>query len=548
VRAAFWIAGSLVGAVLCYTTRYYINGDAIAYVEMGEALRKGVWWGLANLTYSPGYPVLLALAQTILDTNPLNELQLLRTVNFLCLLAAMAACDFFMRLVNREMGRVTRGEVAPLPEVALSAVGYSAFLVAALIWVRVRLIGPDMLMLFFSVAAAAIILWIREEPERFSRYIVLGIAAGAGYLTKAFFFPFSAVLLGVAGLVAGSWKRVIPRLLVGVLAMLLVASPLIAALSYRVNRFSYGEIGGLAYALWIAGEGEPIYKPDLLSEKPEVKLYRYSIPCTQPSGHDICYWYIGFRPKADWGAQGKVFVSNILKIPSQTPWLVLVLAWFGLLWMVGRFEIGRLIPASVPVALAALAAAGAGAFCLLNMEPRYLAPFFFIGLVGLAAGLRIDPANARAVGVAWAASALLVLFFVGLLGHTLIDQSLSGLRTAGGKPSYRDAFLAEVSVSDYLSRSGLKRGDEVATLGRRPPIYWARMAGVTVAGEVSEPTEFVNGTQAERRRAADAMSAAGLKAVLAKGQAVGRLQSEGWIVVPGASDYYVLLLNEPSAR
>ncbi len=45
--------GSTIAAILTYTTRHFINGDALTYIEMGEALRRGDLWGLANLTYSP---------------------------------------------------------------------------------------------------------------------------------------------------------------------------------------------------------------------------------------------------------------------------------------------------------------------------------------------------------------------------------------------------------------------------------------------------------------------------------------------------------------
>ena len=73
VRRAFWIIGLLLGALLTYTTRYFLNGDGINYIEMGEALRNGAWSGLVNLTESPAYAFLLGLGHIVLDTNTLAE-------------------------------------------------------------------------------------------------------------------------------------------------------------------------------------------------------------------------------------------------------------------------------------------------------------------------------------------------------------------------------------------------------------------------------------------------------------------------------------------
>ena len=37
IRVAFWVLGIVLGSIMAYTGRYYINGDAIVYMEMGEA-------------------------------------------------------------------------------------------------------------------------------------------------------------------------------------------------------------------------------------------------------------------------------------------------------------------------------------------------------------------------------------------------------------------------------------------------------------------------------------------------------------------------------
>ena len=95
VRRVFWAVGLVFAAFLAYTTRHHINGDTVAYFDMAEAFRVGAWSGLINLTYSPGYAILLGLSEKLLPW--VDELYLAKGLNFLSFVAAMTACD---RLVS----------------------------------------------------------------------------------------------------------------------------------------------------------------------------------------------------------------------------------------------------------------------------------------------------------------------------------------------------------------------------------------------------------------------------------------------------------------
>ena len=108
IRILFWIIGPLAAGALTYTTRYFINGDAMTYIEMGESFINGRFSALVNLTYSPGYPVLLGLAQSILKTNPLNEIQALKIVNFFCFLLGMAGCDSLLSCNKKRTEKIRR--------------------------------------------------------------------------------------------------------------------------------------------------------------------------------------------------------------------------------------------------------------------------------------------------------------------------------------------------------------------------------------------------------------------------------------------------------
>jgi len=587
VRAVFWIAGISCGIVLAYTTRFFINGDAMAYIEMAEALRNCRWDALANLTYSPGYPVILAAAQFLLQTDPMNELQVLRVANVVCLLTAMGACEFLMRGVRPYLSALSRrpsrlfmvGQASrlsglsrktsqedrqdacptiarevlhhetnrdgeePLPVPLVDALAYGMFLVASLVMVRVRLLNPDMLILAIVVLCAGILLRIREQPERFAWYAVLGAMCGAGYLVKSFFFTFAPVFFVMAGLCAASLKKAVQRVIVSMVVMLLVASPLIALLSHKAGRITYGELGKLAYAQFISGEGEP-FRPQRLHDAPAVFLYRSDTPETRPSGYDIAYWQEGFRPRIDMAAHAKLIAANVADFAGQVPWVALIVVWFGLMGWAGAVRLGSLHPPSPFFLLMLPALAGIGFYLLVHVESRYAGSFFFLAFVAMVSSLRRG-SDTFSVRFTSAAGWVLVCFFCGLVVHSGIDQSVRGLWTTGGKLSYQDAFREHVMVKDRLAAVGLGPGDEVGVIGA-PPVNWARMARAKVTAEAPDADAFLASSTEARAAALDALRGAGIKAVVVKGGAFTRLAGEGWRLVGGTQDYYLLGLSSRS--
>jgi len=529
-------------AIMAYTTRYYINGDAIAYVEMGEALRKGSWAGLVNLTYSPGYPVLLGIAQALLKSDPMTEIQLLRFVNFACFLGAMGGCDALVSFVRRELPLLGSDTEKPFPEFVLSALCYSMFLVASLVFVRMRLLNPDMLVFAVVVAATVVLLWIRSDPADYVPYAALGVVTGTGYLVKSFFFPFSPVFFALAGLCSPSLRKAVPRVAVAVLVMLIVSAPLIASLSSRLGRFSYSELGRHVYATMVSGKGEPIHTR-ILNRTPEVKSYEYAISCTRPSGFDICYWHEGLEPDFNLRAHARIIPGNIVDIFVQTPWLWVIPLWYLGMCIAGSWRVGGVRPPSVFVLLFVPGILGIAFYCLIRMEPRYIAPYLFLGFVALTVSLRIPAGDRKVRRLLMWLSGVLVAFFLLMVTHSLVDQSLSGLFSNDRSPSYKAKYEEHVALRDFLKQNGLKHGDRAAVIGE-PPVYWGRMAGLRIVAEVENEEQFLTGRWEERTRALQSLKAAGVKAVVAKGPAFGKLTSEGWKPAPGTRDYFVRFLDD----
>ena len=194
-RILFYAVGILTGGILTYTSRHFINGDAINYIEMGEALRYGNWQDFVNFTASPGYAALLGLGQILLNTDRSNEIPLLKTVNFGCMIIAMWACDLLLRSLKRHYASWVGGNRTPLPWFMIMALAYSMFLFCALDWVRPRLVAPEMAVLASVLLSMTVILQIKEDPNHYRKFFLLGLSLAVAYLLKTFLFPILSMLL-----------------------------------------------------------------------------------------------------------------------------------------------------------------------------------------------------------------------------------------------------------------------------------------------------------------------------------------------------------------
>lgn len=542
IRVLFWGIGLTLGAALTYVSRYFVNSDAIIYMELGEMFVNGNWSGLVNLTFSPAYGVLLGIGQALLGTDPLNELLVLRVVNFLCFVFAMAGADWMISLAARGLRSLNGEKEKSYPYALFRALSYAMFLVTALTLIRVRLFNPDMLILAVGSLCLALLLQIREESRPYRWYILLGISAGVGYLCKAFFFLFAPLLLVEALLLSNSVSRQVSRVVVAAVIFAAITAPFVAALSQKKGAFTYSEAGRHIYAMEIAAQGEPVHVPEVLNQNPRVVFYRSDLPVTRPHAFDVSYWTIGIEPDYRLKDHMILILTNICLVFSQTPWLALVSVWFFYLWKTGFLRVGPLRPLSLSLSLLIPAAAGTGLFCLIRMEPRYIAPFLFIGFVGAAAGMIYPTADFKARRRIIFCEIGLIVLFIGLIVNSAIDETFRGLYSTATKLSRRNAYYEQIAVKEFLSKHGVKSGDTVAVVGN-PPLYWSRMAGLKVLGEIPDRREYLNAKKQDRDRTGAVLRNAGVKAVLMAGSVFPTLEKNGWRLIPGTTSYLVLLLK-----
>ena len=112
---------------------------------------------------------------------------------------------------------------------------------------------------------------------------------------------------------------------------------------------------------------------------------------------------------------------------------------------------------------------------------------------------------------------VLVLFLMGSVVNSGVDQAIRGLQSQNGKLSYRQSYKDQILVSDFLSKIGIRSRDHVAIVGS-PPIQWARMAGVRITGEIEDPNNFFAINLKERFNCLTLLKNEGIRAVIAQGK------------------------------
>ena len=536
VCAGLAAALGLVQAVAA-ALRYSMNPDGISYIELGQAWWRGDWQAALNAYWSPLYSWLLGLALQVAEPSPRWEFPLVHTVNFLIYLAALTSFAFLWReVVRRRLGDLTAETGGSFPFWTWTVLGYALFTWASFNLIEIWSVNPDMLASAFVYLAAGLLLRADRPggPDRGRRRIfaLLGLVLGLGYLTKAALFPVALVFLAV-GLAA---TRDLRGTALSVLVFLLVASPLVVALSWQEGRPTFSASGKLNYAWYVngvpqlhwrgevPGSGTPLHPTRRLSEEPPIYEFAVPVPGTYPPWYDPAYWYAGVRPHFDLREQlGALWRSAwtysgwLLRSLGGLTALLLLLLGMNARPLDGLRELTAWWILLVP------AVSGLVMYAVVYVEGRYVGGFLVLLLAGLLAGIRLPdrPQSRRLATVAG-----LVMSFA-----LLADIGAYGLRNAaaflGIEPTGNPAATGQLAagggagppweVARELRRMGVPEGTRVGYLGRAvDDLGWARLARVRIVTETHEwPTlAFWSDPEAEGT-AIQGLLAAGAEAIVA---------------------------------
>jgi hypothetical protein len=530
-RLVCWIVCVGFALLEAWSQRKFINEDGISYLDMSDALIQHNWHLLINPIWSPLYPLLIGVATWLTRPSAQWEVPIVHVVNLVIFLGALASFEFFLRQVISVLGRENGGgdadSTVPLPVWTWQLLGYSLFAWSTfgMIWAP-RMITPDLCVAIFVYLDAGLLLGLRDGTKQSRTCLLLGLTLGLGYLAKAILFPMAFLFMFVAFFVIGEWRKAVRPLAMTFFLFCAISAPLLISMSSRVGRPSYSEAGNMNYVWHVnafnpylasaSASGPPTYLKHpmtMLHRGPDIFGFREPIAYTYPPRQDMEYWSAGanaaINPRDQLRAIGenlRVLFTDAHIVPLWgliAGGLILLLKSPNASW---RFnKILRSWPLLLP------GVAGPCLYLLISVEPRYVAPFFVLVLLGLFPGILLQSPKGAAKRTA--SSTVVIAASVMVLTALLVVYHLAGFPPGQNGELY-------VQVGKSLNRAGVRPGEDVAIIGDSSDgCRWARMARVRIVAQIlrEDVADFWRvSSPREKAEVYDAFARAGAKAVVAE--------------------------------
>ncbi len=560
----FRLSAVVLGAIQAWAGRFVMNPDGVSYLDLSDAFARGDWQSAVNALWSPLYPFALSIAMRILQPSPYSEFAVAHFVNFLAYLCTIAAFEYVLRgvlIINRNI--VTNTVInnpkdttrlrMPLPEQTLIIVGYSLFIWAMLVLIKLSTIAPDLLFTAFLFAAVGVLLRIKTGAT-LSRFAALGVLLGFGYLAKSPMLPLMPVFIFIA-VVSASVKHpdvrryikynlpsAAARGLVALACFLCLAAPFALTLSHIKGRWTFGDSARLNY-IWhinqvsnihLQGEpaphGTPLHTTRKIFDAPAVYEFATPIKSTYPPWFDPSYWYEGVTSHFNLRQQLKAASLSLVIYREYFDVfgaLLLGLTLFITLYLFFYRADFKLLSREFAM-YGALLVPGLIGLCMyvpVHAEHRYLAPFLVLVYIALVAAVRVPDALDAKRLVSSATAIIVVLFIIATMPGR-VRETLSVAR---------DLTLSEAATShtqwqiaQRLQQLGLQTGAPVATIGDAGFSYWARIGRWRIVAEIphNDPENHKGQVNMEanifwqsngniREQALSALASSGARAVVA---------------------------------
>jgi hypothetical protein len=567
LRPLVWLVAIVLGLLQAWVFRHEVGGDGVNYLDMGEAYLQGDWPTAVNGVWSPLFSWVLAVGLAVLKPESSWQYTVVHLINFGIYLGALASFEFFLfRLVEYSSGFATATTSFYGQNWPWLAIGYTLFLGASLDMIGLAWVNPDMGVSALTYLTAGLLIAIASHRASRGTFLVLGVVLGLGYLTKTILLPLAALYLGIGFALQRDMRQGARRIGLALVPLLILAAPLVIALSVRSGRLTIGDSGRLNYAWAVngvpsrhwqglpAGSGTPRHPTRQVVQVPATFEFGEPVGGTYPMWYDPSYWYEGVELHFDVRQQLVALFNNARYIAASLIDLnaAFLIGVFLVLWMDRRplsrlaRDLGRRWFLLLP-SLAVL-----GLYGVVHVERRYLAGFVVVLCLSVITMVQVNgPAASRRLmtGLALVVGA----WFLCPVGPTAKPRYYSRIAELWN-PSTNPNRHAE--VADGLRRLGLSPGDPIASLSYSNfgLSEAARLAKLRIVAEVyyrsDQPATWTNDfwRSAPDRRAAvmQAFGRAGAKGVVSDRIPPDSLGS-GWRRV-GKTSYSAYLLSAAGVR
>ncbi|MEQ8541864.1 MAG: glycosyltransferase family 39 protein [Coleofasciculus sp. D1-CHI-01] len=554
IKAIFWLIAIILGLLQAWSNRYSLStGDAISYLDIGEAYFQGDWQQAVNGYFSPLYSLLLGLSVSVLNPSSYWQFFVVKLVNFTIYLLSLVAFELllseFINYYNIKLSNNTQKQTLIIPDWIWYVSGYILFLWSALKWIGIDNDTPDMCVATLVYLAAWLVLRVYTRSDHWLNFIGLGVVLGLGYLSKAIMFPMAFIFLGTCFFSVGNIRRSLPRISVAFLVFALISTPFIAAISQANGYLTFGTAGKFNYAWNISpggisnhhwqgkppGSGIPKHPIRTIFDNPIVYEFATPIGGTYPPWHNPSYWNAGLKPQFNLQKQIGEIWSHAFEY-YRIFFGVLMFSYLTFVSVSGKFEtsikalIGNwrfLIPAC----------AGLGSLLLVHVRPRLIAAFVVLLFAGFFASIRLpnSPESKRLI----VGMTVGLLFFAGSQ-FTTISQN-------AGEPIHW-------KIANDLNQIGLNPEEKVAILGRYGvghAYYWARLAQVKIIAEIPSLQQFWQSDDSTRSQVYKTLEEAGARVLVEEPGVNSPLDYrslQGWQKLKNSDCYIYFLSSEDSDR
>lgn len=546
------------GFAQMWVTRYSVNSDAISYLDIGDAYFRGDWSAAVNSMWSPLYSWLLGAAMFLFQPSIENEFPLAHFVNFVLYICAFGGFEFFLREVRicrAERRQHSPSEQLNIPEWLFLTLGYSIFLWATLVLIKLKHIVPDLLVAAIVFLAAGLLIRLRKSENSWL-FALFGAILGVGYLCKAPLLPIGLIFFFCLCRLIKNRSRFWRGAAVSALFFAFFAAPFIVVLSVSKNKLTFSENGRINYAWhvngvkkahWqgeIEGAGKPLHPTRKVLDEPAVYEFGTPITATYPVWYDPSYWYEGVQLRFDLSKQTSKIIGQTAKeflpVFSFNGFFLaaglLVLMFLAVKkreFLKGATEFWfLLIPAAAAVAM----------YLLIHVESRYIAPFAAIFIIGLTAGIDAVRFRKRTAALIVLISAVIISIFPStvLAVASNLTDFFAGADTGDGY----------VRAARESAQQGIKAGDKIASLGRANDhaAIWARLTKTRIVSEMPDKKDveiFWRSDEFLKEKVFQAFIESGAKFVVAD-KIPDVAVAQGWRRL-AETEVYIYPLESPAA-
>jgi hypothetical protein len=358
----------------------------------------------------------------------------------------------------------------------------------------------------------------------------------------------AVVFLLTSALVLRRWAPRIRHLALASVTLALVVLPFIVVLSIARGHPTAGDSAMLNYVWVIDGAptvhwqggpddtGQPIHRSEQLLERPTIFAFDSPFPVTYAAWYAPEYWFSGATPHFVLGGQIRAVHDALRAYASLAVDLAVV--WVALALLLSR----RAGPwRASALLLLAPAVAALGMYALVLVEPRYVAPFvvlLVLGLLMLVQRPKGSWSTALATPINVAVVAVLVL---------QTAWTMSGAARSAASQTLQGRVFApddQARVAYALRSAGIGAFDAVASGDRALDDIWARLARVRIVAEVSDRDggAILAGDPAARAETQRLLVGENVRAVVAPGWPA-LTGDPGWRPIDGTDYFYYLVAD-----